>query len=391
MQVTRHTNFESLASHFGVWNELAAGVPFRLWQWVEVWWRHYGCEANGEPKKFFELFVLTVSDANGQLIGIAPWYSTITRSGLRVIRFLGDGEVCSDYLTILCRPQLETAVCETLAAWLTHANSDMATDVAEHWDRLQFLGVGATDPALTSLLEHLERGGALLHRMPALNSWRVALSPSWEEFLMVLSKPHRNRLRRADRELLQSGRVVVRHACDEAGLSQAFDILVSLHQRRWNSRGLPGCFASPHFEAFHRDISAQLFKNGKANIGWLELDGKPLAAEYRLYGDGVIYAYQSGVNPDHLDLHPGELANMAAVRTAIEHGYQAYDFLRGDEPYKARWRATPQPMLSVRVIANRASARLRHSAWLAGQNMKCWIKKGLHVAGIRKEKAATNS
>ena len=42
-----------------------------------------------------------------------------------------------------------------------------------------------------------------------------------------------------------------------------------------------------------------------------------------------------------LELRPGELANMAAVRNAIEHGQRAYDFLRGDEEYKSRWRAEP--------------------------------------------------
>jgi hypothetical protein len=37
-----------------------------------------------------------------------------------------------------------------------------------------------------------------VHHSPALSSWQVELKPTWDEFLMVLSKPHRNRLRRAD-------------------------------------------------------------------------------------------------------------------------------------------------------------------------------------------------
>ena len=35
----------------------------------------------------------------------------------------------------------------------------------------------------------------------------------------------------------------------------------------------------------------------------------------------------------------------------------------------------------VRVVANRASARLRHQVWKAGWNLKQWIKGGLQRVG----------
>ncbi len=386
MPVTLHTDFESLASHLPVWNELAGGVPFRLWQWAEAWWRHYGCTAPGKPRRGYQLFVLTVANERGEFVGIAPWYRLTTRSGSKVIRFLGDGEVCSDHLTVLCRREKETDVATAIAHWLSAADENAHPE--SRWDRLQIAGVNADDSPVNCLFAELENHGSIVHQSPALNTWRVALPTSWEDFLMVLSKPHRNRLRRADRSFIQSGRVVVRHIRDESQLQSAFDILISLHERRWKKRGEPGCFASPRFAAFHREIAARLFSDGKANIGWLELDGTPLAAEYRLYGDGVVYAYQSGIDPDRLDVQPGELATMAAVRAAIEHGYFAYDFLRGDEAYKAHWRAKPSKLMSARAIPNRSLPKLRHTAWLAGQNMKCWIKGGLERAGLRKTRIA---
>src|SRR5207244_10760014 len=130
-----------------------------------------------------------------------------------------------------------------------------------------------------------------------------------------------------------------RRAHSSAEWARCFEILVDLHRRRWNGKGQPGAFASAPFRAFHRELSERWSATGLASLSWLELDDKPLAVEYRLHGDGVMYAYQSGMDTGRLDLRPGELANMAAVRNAIEHGPHAYDFLRGDEEYKARWRA----------------------------------------------------
>jgi CelD/BcsL family acetyltransferase involved in cellulose biosynthesis len=106
----------------------------------------------------------------------------------------------------------------------------------------------------------------------------------------------------------------------------------------------------------------------------LELDGKPAAAEYHLAGDGILYVYQAGVNPDLMEHQPGNVINLMILRQAIERGYRAYDFLRGDEVYKARFGAQPRPTVGWRVVPPCATAQLRHNLWLAGNNVKQWIK-----------------
>ncbi len=78
---------------------------------------------------------------------------------------------------------------------------------------------------------------------------------------------------------------------------------------------------------------------------------------------------------------PGRISTLATLRRAIEQGYRAYDFLRGDEPYKARLRAAPRPCLAVRVVPDRTGPQLRHHLWLAGSNVKHWIRRGLKSAG----------
>ena len=111
-------------------------------------------------------------------------------------------------------------------------------------------------------------------------------------------------------------------------------------------------------------------RQGHLQFHWLELDGRPVALEYHLTGGGVLYAYQAGVDPEAMEFQPGKLLNLATIRRAIEQGYRAFDFLRGDEPYKAHFRAAPRPSLELRIVPNRPSARLRHNLWLAGSRVK---------------------
>jgi CelD/BcsL family acetyltransferase involved in cellulose biosynthesis len=126
-------------------------------------------------------------------------------------------------------------------------------------------------------------------------------------------------------------------------------------------------------------------RNGQLLLYWLELHGKAVAAEYALNGDGVVYVYQTGVDPDLLDREPGRLINLAIIKRCIEQGYRGLDYLRGDEPYKAHCRAEPRPSLEVRVVPRRVAAQLRHNLWLAGSRVKRLMKDGLKLVGTRSE------
>jgi CelD/BcsL family acetyltransferase involved in cellulose biosynthesis len=110
----------------------------------------------------------------------------------------------------------------------------------------------------------------------------------------------------------------------------------------------------------------------------MELDGSPAAAEYHLADTKATYAYQGGVDPDRLAEEPGRLSTILCLRAAIEEGHTQIDFLRGDEPYKAHWRATPRATYDYRVIPNRRLARLRGRVWNVADMIGDWARNGAH-------------
>jgi CelD/BcsL family acetyltransferase involved in cellulose biosynthesis len=204
----------------------------------------------------------------------------------------------------------------------------------------------------------------------------------WASYLASFGKKRRRDMRRLEETLLDADHVVLHRVERIEELSEAMDILVDLHQRRRRSLGEVGCFASARFLAFYRDVVPDLFRRGQLHFYWLEIDGKPAAAEFQLVGNGVLYEYQSGIDPEAMEHRPGNLINTAILRDAIAGGYRAFDFLRGDEPYKARFGAQPRPSVEFRVAPHRPVAQLRHNLWLAGNNVKQWVKRGMR-AGIR--------
>jgi hypothetical protein len=276
---------------------------------------------------------------------------------------------------VLCQPSADERVTEALADYLT-GHADTAACNALAWDLMELGGVNAHDRPTGRLVEHLAERGCVVHRRPAFNCWRIELPATWDQYLAMLSKGHRKQLRQFERDLLDSGHAVLHTVQCHSELAHAADLLVALHQRRRRTLGQRGCFASPRFAAFHREVMPRLLTDGRLQLHWLELDGKPAAVEYQLAGEGTVYAYQAGVEPELLDQEPGRLITLATLRRAIRQGDRAFDFLRGDEPYKAHFRAAPRPSLELRIVPNRASARLRHNLWLAGSSVKQWMKMG---------------
>jgi CelD/BcsL family acetyltransferase involved in cellulose biosynthesis len=147
-----------------------------------------------------------------------------------------------------------------------------------------------------------------------------------------------------------------------------------LHQRRRRSVGDACCFASRTFHDFHYELARRMLDRGQLRMSWLALDGTPAAAEYHFADSRATYAYQGGVDPERLAEEPGRLSTILCMRHAIEEGHKQFDFLRGDEPYKAHWRAEARTTHDYRVVPNRRLARLRGRVLTFTGDVTDWVR-----------------
>jgi CelD/BcsL family acetyltransferase involved in cellulose biosynthesis len=342
------------------WNRLADDVPCRRWEWLEPWWRHYSTPSD-------ELFVLVVHGPQGEVLGIAPWYLSRSLSHGRVVRFLGSGDVCSDYLTILTRPETQSFVIDEIVEFLSN-------EAADEWDQLELAGVDADDAAVALLVERLAERDYVIHQQAGESCWRLELPADWDQYVSTLSKTRRERVRQIVRRSFDTGRAVSRQVVERAEVPHYYDVLVTLHQKRRESLGQSGCFVDPVFTRYHQEVMERFFDSGRLRLQYVLLDGQPVAIEYDLIGHNTVYFYQSGIDPAVLEERPGWMGTIGSLRAAIEQGYRTFDFMRGDEAYKSSWGAQPRRTLETRIVARRPAAQLRHTAWLAQQQMRRWAK-----------------
>lgn len=387
MQVQRITSWIELAALEMEWNTLAAGMPLRSWDWLATWWKHYGgCDfglVGNALSRNRELFVLAVyrepTFKHGgpvrELVGIAPWY--IDRSALQgsVIRWLGDGEVCTDHLSLICRPSDAQQVATSVAHALTEQLDD--------WDRIELAAVDADDTSLQSLGAELANRECVIAKEDADSVWVLNLPNSWDEYLASISKSHRKQIRQLQHRVMETPRATWYYVESADQFEVGWKVLVDLHQRRRISLGEPGCFASQAFHNFHRETAPRLLGRGQLRLSWLELDGSPAAVEYHLVDRTTVYAYQGGIDPERLSDEPGRLSTVYCLQQAIHEQRRQFDFLRGDEPYKAHWRATPHAVVNYRIVPNRRLARLRGHVLTFADTLNDWARNTAQLVTSR--------
>lgn len=347
-------DFEALGDQ---WNRLAPPSPMQSHAWLATWWSVYRA-----PHR--QLQAAVVRD-RGQLVAVAPWYIETGRFGERW-RLLGDGKVCSDHSSLLVDSKHQPQAIHALAGWLRERG--------EYKPRpLHLESVDSDDAVLTSLSEDLKDSGHLITSQEEAGSAFVDLPGAWDEYLMSVSKNHRKRCRRWDKEYFQSGRARVEVATEPDHCVQAWLTLVELHNTRRAELGQSGAFEDPLFADFHRQVIPKLATAGNVQLRILHVGSQAVAAEYLLTGNRAWYAYQSGMSQAGQELGAGSLSIMAMLRDAIDSGVAKFDLLRGVEPYKFSWGAVHRPATTLTLRRPTASAHLatlRDSAWQAARQVK---------------------
>ena len=356
------SNAEEFAACRLEWNELAGKRLFHRWEWMFHWWQNFGSGS--------QLAIVVVTDATDQWIGIAPWYKSFSATRGRVIRQLATGSACSDYASVATREGFEIAVATVLA--------DLVANPSQHKhfrdvDLFELEGHTENDPVMIALAEQLGKSGANVSIDEISATWKAELTDSWPEFENRISKSFRRKTKKATARLAMED-VVASVATTREEMETAWPVFVDLHQKRRQSLGEPGCFADCRFERFLHQATLALSETGHAHINMTWLKNRPMVTNLEFTSGSDVYMYQAGLDPELAGFEPGHLIFTWAIKNAIERGCQSFDFLRGDEPYKARWNAVRIPLMRTRIVPNRITSRLRNGLWNAGRSVRDWTR-----------------
>jgi CelD/BcsL family acetyltransferase involved in cellulose biosynthesis len=264
-----------------------------------------------------------VADA-GECVAFLPLRSApIQVMGLTVLRRLTMlGNSGADYTGMLCLPEHEASVLTRLAYELVRNLT---------WDVLYLDDV--IDPRVQQLVTQVQRiqRGISAHTRPGIVCPYLDLPETWEAYLQnAVSPSRRKKLRKALRDLETHPEVTIATAT-MATLDRDLDDFIQVYQLRWQR--------SPETLVQIRRFAHWCFSEGILWLFVVRLGDQPIAGEMLFIDrkNRAVRGYQRGYDNAFAKLSPGHGAVAYVIRQAIIEQLTMFDFLRGDEGYKAHF------------------------------------------------------
>lgn len=307
------------------WDEFA-NEPLNSFSWNMSWWNAFQSEGDLHLIKF---------QRSGQTIGLAPFYVDHW-FGLPRFRLLATGDTCTDYVDLICDPTHYECCVKSLAEYIRSKKFTVVELECTKDDRLA-----------TSLKQYLVENYNCDHRVvePA---WRLQLKDSWDEFKSQVKPSLRRKINKALRRI-DSDEFEI-SSSTEMPIEDAFETFSDLHTRRFQSIGKPGVFADLKFKEFLKSAVTDFDRNGKCEIVFASHEGKTIASQLYFISENGFQFYQSGYDPDAMNLEPGHLLFTWMAKKAVDRGDSYLDFLRGNELYKEYWGAVPHEQKKLRMV-----------------------------------------
>ena len=243
---------------------------------------------------------------------------------LHKIQFIGHG---SDYAEFIL-PKENTKCLELFLDYLLQFSD---------WDILELEGINEKSTTAKALLAIRN------HYTPELelNDWSscsyICLSNSLRDFMKSLSRNVRKNLDRRMRRLKENYKVEFKTQNDFDSVRAAMETFFNLHDKRWNSKGEEGVFATEVNRDFHVSLAETFNEKGWLALYFLTVDDEPISAAYTYDYDQKKYGCLTGFDPNFGQFGIGNLLKIHIIEECFRKQFSEYDLGRGSESYKTEW------------------------------------------------------
>ncbi|MFF0969524.1 GNAT family N-acetyltransferase [Streptomyces sp. NPDC003703] len=327
--VTDPRAFAALAPQ---WTRLAghcaAATPFQSHTWLHSWWQSYGAPGR--------LRLLLVREG-AELVAAAPLM--LRRAPVPALVPLGGA--ISDYADVLIDDRRPGPAADALTGALAEAARTALIDLPE------------VRPG-SAVEQVYDRWDGPRHRAPGSLCLELPALPL-DGLVARLPSARAQRVRAQLRRLRALG--VERRVVRPEEAAAAVRRLLALHRLQWQDRGVTPEHLRTRFQEHLARAAGPMARAGEAVVTEFRLDGEVVAVDLTLRSGSLLGGYLYGAHP-LLRERKADVAVMLLEACAAHTGDGAPDtlsLLRGDEPYKHRWR--PRPVANERLLLAR-----RHTA-----------------------------
>lgn len=362
-EISDASSFRALGAEWeGLRSSVPGATPFLSHDWFEC------CvDAFGEGRTLRVILARRGKD----LVGAAPLWSRTRRApfgSVSEISFIGGPE--TPYADFLIARDGGDDVAEALIEHVASGRSGT-------WDLL-ILAPWPEDSPHRSGVERALRARRL-PVVPAIASQipRVLVSTTWEDYWQSRSVQYRKGYRRIRNRIRELPNLTLDRYKDanDPGLWRD---LIAVSERSWKAREGIAIVSQPGLRRFFERLLESAAARGWLLVWILRTGDRPIAMEFDLEADGVIYAIRADFDEELDSIGPGRYLEVEILEHAFRSGYREYSCGPGVSTYKLR--------LTDRVDTNRRVTVCNRTPvgrawWLWRGRVRPWLRSLKHRDG----------
>lgn len=329
--------------------------------------RHFVVSGLDSMDRHAGVRALTISNANGTLLGLFPFRSSGNVPTPFAVAFGAASRYLFSGTPLVHRDHAD----EVVAAWLDRVAAGRPRGIWTLPD------IDLQTPLVELILDHaLERRLSAVPVTPYERAALTRLPGGFEAHLeTVLSKNRLKDVRRTMRRLREVGTITLEHVDDPERLQQRIEDFLRLEHTGWKGRKGTSHLSRPEDADFARRAYAH-GPAGFAAIDSLLLDGQPIAMKLSIHTGPTAFTPKIAYDETHRKLGPGMAleyllleefyragAPAAVDAAATAEGHSALDFFN-----------TRKSMATLILGRRRWQVQLLASLFARREQLKAWVK-----------------
>ncbi len=328
--------FESLGQ---VWDELLdksyAKVVCLTHSWLVSWWNSFG----GANK----LHVITVTDSSNNLIAVAPMMLTsysFRGIKLRKVCFMVNGH--SPYADFIVHEKSIPQCLEAIISYLVSFKT---------WDIIGLDKLNEGGQSYLFLKNYLRKSQQPFGTNTGLEIPYIEIAGDWETFYRERSPKYKKGIRNKINRINKAGDITI----EEIPIHEEWEKIVSdmcqISANSWKKSENKDILSLPGSKNFFNELSQRFGSKGLASAWFLKLDGEPIAFEFHLKWNKVIYPLRADYDENFKSLSPGSVLEYNILNNIFtEQSFREYDSCGHTYDYLMRLTDTTRKLVKLEIF-----------------------------------------
>ncbi|WP_251549839.1 GNAT family N-acetyltransferase [Neobacillus muris] len=328
MEAIIHRDINCLEKIIPEWdilkNEFYEVTVFQDVGWFKSWWNYKSKKMEITP------YIIEIKDQN-KTVGVVPFYIFRTRLAKIIFRTLKPiGSELSDYILPIISKNYQTD--EILNVAFNKLYRDKSS-----WDRIEWGDIPEYSFFANFIRKQKQSRSSLIKGERTDVCPYLPLSSDFEELKNKFNKRFLKEILYKERKLNSEGKLVFRRVSKEQEIEPILNKFFDLHCERWSYTDTPSKFRFEEEKEQVLEAAKNLFENNSLYLAYISHDNEIVVVHIGMTDGKRSYLYLHAMNIHYRKYSPGSLLAYYLIQDACKEGYEAVDFLRGDEGYKENW------------------------------------------------------